>query len=69
MDNVEEIEARMQELSSPVLNLFEEQLKAVTDPKDALMMCCSVVVYASAVMDLLIQREGRNEVLKDLMSK
>lgn len=69
MDNIEDVEARMQELSTPVLEMFEAQIKGLSDPKEALMLCCSVMTYTVAVLDLLIKRDGRNEVLKDLMSK
>ena len=57
---------KMQSLSDPIIDLMEQKLIENSDPRDALMIGCSLLSYSAKVVETMIGQEGLNEILESM---
>jgi len=65
----DDLTEKMQELSDPIIDLMEKTLLENSEPREALMIGCSLLSYSARVVETMIGTEGINEILESMIKK
>lgn len=71
MENESENEVvdKMSELADPILDIYDDQLTKCETGHQALMLASAVLDRTIKVLDVLITKEGRQQLFKELSNE